>query len=87
MYRTLYSCPILMKLEFSVQVFIKPSSIEFHENPSSESHVVPCGRTDMTKLIVAFRFCERVSGLIHQLVVYLTGNTVPVMKTDHSDGS
>jgi len=32
----------------------------FHENPSSESRVVPCGqteaiRTDMTKLIVPFR--------------------------------
>ena len=33
--------------------------IKFHENPSSESSIVPCGhtdeRTDMTKLIVAFR--------------------------------
>jgi hypothetical protein len=44
-----------MKLEFSQQVFEKPSTIKFHENPSSGSRVVPCGRTDMTKLIVAFR--------------------------------
>jgi len=33
--------------------------MKFHENPSSESRVVPCGptdrRTDITKLIVAFR--------------------------------
>jgi len=27
----------------------------FHENPFSESRVVPCGRTDMTKLIDPFR--------------------------------
>ena len=26
----------------------------FHENPSSGSRVVPCGQTNMTKLIVAF---------------------------------
>jgi len=29
--------------------------MKFHENPSSGSLVVPCGRTDMTKLVVAFR--------------------------------
>jgi len=35
-----------MKLEFSRQVFEKKSNIKFHENPSSGSQVVPCGRTD-----------------------------------------
>jgi len=30
-------------------------NIKFHENPSSESRVFPCGQTDMTKHIVAFR--------------------------------
>jgi len=44
-----------MKLEFSRQIFEKFSSIKFHENPSSESRVVPCGRTNITKHIVAFR--------------------------------
>jgi len=34
--------------------FRKKSNIKFHENPSSGSRVVPCGRMDMTKLIVAF---------------------------------
>jgi len=29
--------------------------LKFYENSSSASRVVPCGRTDMTKLIVAFR--------------------------------
>jgi len=43
-----------MKLEFSQQIFEKYSNILFHENPSSGTQVVPCGQTDMTKLIVAF---------------------------------
>jgi hypothetical protein len=48
-----------MKLEFSQQIFEKYSNINFHENLSSGNRVVPCGqkdgRTDMTKLIAAFR--------------------------------
>jgi len=35
-----------MKLEFFRQIFEKYSNIKFHENPSSESRVVPCGQTD-----------------------------------------
>jgi len=41
-----HSCQILMKLEFSRQIFEKYSNIKFHENPSSGSRVVQCGRTD-----------------------------------------
>ena len=51
-----------MKLEYSLENFEKKNStnIKFHENPSCGSRIVLCGRTDMTKLIVAFRnFCER----------------------------
>jgi len=48
-----------MKLEFSQHILEKCSIIKFHENPSSGSRVVPRvqtdGRTEMTKLIVAFR--------------------------------
>jgi hypothetical protein len=44
----------LMNHEFSRQIFKKYSNNKFHENPSSGSRVVPCGRTDMN-LIVAFR--------------------------------
>jgi hypothetical protein len=45
-----------MKLEFFRQIFEKSSNTKFHENPSSGSRVVQCGRTDMMKLIVvAFR--------------------------------
>jgi hypothetical protein len=35
-----------MKLELSRQILEKSSDITFHENPSSESRVVPFGRTD-----------------------------------------
>jgi hypothetical protein len=35
--------------------FQKIPNITFHKNLSSGGRVVPCGRTDMTKLIVAFR--------------------------------
>jgi len=53
-----------MKLEHSRQFLTKYTNNKFHENPSSESQVVPCGqtdrRTDMTKRIVALRnFCQR----------------------------
>jgi hypothetical protein len=35
------------------------NNTEFVENPSIGFRVVPCGRTDMMKVIVAFRsFCE-----------------------------
>ena len=44
-----------MKLEYHRKIFEKSSNIKFHENPSSGSRVVPCGRTDITKLIVDFR--------------------------------
>ena len=49
----------LMDLKFSFESVEKYSNIKFHENPSSGSRDVPCGRrggrTDMTKLVVAFR--------------------------------
>jgi len=52
-----------MRPELSKQIFEKFSKTKFHENPSSRSPVVPCGRTvggtdgqtDMTKFIDAFR--------------------------------
>ena len=40
---TRYACPILIYFNFLV-IFSK--NIKFHENPSSGSRVVPCGRTD-----------------------------------------
>jgi hypothetical protein len=49
-----------MKHAFSRQVFESSSNIKFRQNPSSDSRVVPSGRTDgrqkdMMKLTVAFR--------------------------------
>jgi len=44
-----------MKSEFSGQNFEKYRNTKLHENPCIGSRVVPCGRTDMTKLLVAFR--------------------------------
>jgi len=46
---------VRFQLEFSRQFFEKYSNIKFHENPFGGSRVVPCGPTDMMKLIVAFR--------------------------------
>ena len=44
-----------MKSEFSRHISEKYLNIKFHENPSSGSRVVPCGKTDMKRLTVAFR--------------------------------
>ena len=52
MYRTHYSCQILIKLEFSWQSFKKYLNTKFHDNPFSGSQGVPCRQTDMTKLII-----------------------------------
>jgi len=49
----------MSKLKISEQTFEKFSNMKFHENPSSESRVVTCGRkdrrTDTTELLVASR--------------------------------
>ena len=56
----LLSCSIRGKTEFSTQVFsilLPPYNTKCNENPSRESRVVPCGRTDATMLKVALRNC------------------------------
>jgi hypothetical protein len=54
-----YSCPILMKPEFSRNILKKCTNIKFYANPFTGNLVVSCGRTDgptdMMKLTVAFR--------------------------------
>ena len=47
--KCLYSSDALIKLEFCRHTFEKYSNIKFHENPSSGSRVVPCGRKDGRK--------------------------------------
>jgi len=57
-----YSCPILLKLEFSRQILEKFANIKLRQNPSNGSRVLSSGQTDgrkdrhtdMTKLIIAF---------------------------------
>jgi hypothetical protein len=54
---------MLMKLEFSKQIFEKSSNLKCHENPSSGSPVVAWGRaggrtdrqTEITEIKIAFR--------------------------------
>jgi len=48
-----YSCPILIKLEFSIQIFTKYSYIKLNENPLEPSCSMHTHR-DMTKPTVAF---------------------------------
>jgi len=48
------SCLILMKLEFSRQIFETYPNVTPHENPSSGSPVTPCGQTDTMQLTVPF---------------------------------
>ena len=50
-----YFCRILMKFKFSGHFFENVSNIKFNQSAYSGSRVVPCGQTDVTKLIVAFR--------------------------------
>jgi hypothetical protein len=60
MQSTRYSCPNLMKLEFSGRIFEKYADVKGNENPSIGCRVVPFGPTDrqadgdMTKITVAF---------------------------------
>jgi hypothetical protein len=62
------------------------SNIKFHQNPSSGSRVVPYGRTDMKKPIVAFRNFAKVLEicnlqLIHWVIMFLNDCEVP--EKDH----
>jgi len=41
-----YSSQILMKFEFSRQIFDKSSNFKLNKNSTSGSRVAPCGRTD-----------------------------------------
>jgi hypothetical protein len=53
MYSIRCPCQVLMKLEFSVQIFEKYSNNQFYENPSSGCRVVPSGQKDGQ--VIAFR--------------------------------
>ena len=59
-YSTRYFWQILIRLDCSRQIFEKCPDIQLHENPSTGSWVVPCGRTDgHDKATIRFSlFCE-----------------------------
>jgi hypothetical protein len=71
MQSTRYLCEILMKLEFSRQVFEECSDIKFHENLSRGSRVIACGRTDEANS--SDRQCAADS--LHVVTVQNTGRT------------
>jgi hypothetical protein len=54
LWSTSYSCQILIKLEFSVQISEKYSGINFMKLRPVVAEFRADGQTDMTKLIVAF---------------------------------
>ena len=52
---------MLIKIEYSRCILEKYSNNKFHESPCNGSRVVPCGRTDVTKLAVTFRHFAKAS--------------------------
>jgi len=73
LYRSSCTTPVifLMKLEFPRQIFRKSSDIKFHDNPSSGSSVVPCGRTQgLTDLISFFYVIASIIYLFIYLFIY-----------------
>jgi hypothetical protein len=45
----LFLFQILTKLEFSLQILVKPSNVKFHEHPKDGNRFFPCGRTEKKK--------------------------------------
>jgi hypothetical protein len=83
MYSTRCSRQILIILEFSQQIFGKYSNIQFHENLSSDSRVVSCGRKDgqMIKLTLAFfNFTIAYQKASVTVVVRISGDAWGLMK-------
>jgi len=83
-----YSYQIKMKTEFSGQIFEKSSNSM--KNLSSGSRVVPCGQTDMTKLIIALcnfgndpkivKFFA--TGYIHDFMYFLQQSVLIITETE-----
>jgi len=63
---------VRFQFEFSRQFFEKYANIKFHENPFGWSRVVPCGQTDMTKLVVAFRNFTKGPNKVDSISTFVT---------------
>jgi hypothetical protein len=50
-----YSSQIVMEAELFRRIFKEYSNVKFQEHPSSGGRVAPCGQTDTTRVIIAFR--------------------------------
>ena len=46
MYSALYCSQTLVRIEYSLYIFEKSTSIKFYENPPNGSRDVPCGQAD-----------------------------------------
>jgi hypothetical protein len=79
-YRSACKVPVILfrfqrNLNFSWQIFEKYSQTKFHENPSSESWVVPCAWTDRHEANSHFsHFCERIYRMSAKVLVHLCKN-------------
>jgi hypothetical protein len=69
-----FSCHILIQFKSSRQIFEKYTNIKFHENPSTGSRVVACGRTDMTNLIAAFNSFAKAPKSLFLCVIFFLPN-------------
>jgi len=72
-----YFCRVLMKLEFSRQIFEKYSNLKFHENPFSVNRVVPFGWKDRQNVEANSRFsqfCERALNMLYRWSRYIFRN-------------
>jgi len=74
----------LYKTQFFRNIFAKYSIIKFHENPFSDSRVIPCGLSDwerdVTKLTVAFRNSANAPKNLSSLVI---GNNIATGFSDY----
>ena len=68
-----------MKPEFSRHIFEMCSDIKFHKNPLRGSRV-PCGRTDVTMLVVAFRNFVNAHKNLRELLLYYKVRSIALLR-------
>ena len=83
-----YSYNIIMKHIFSRKNFETYLNIKYYENLSSGSRVPPCGRTDITRLKVAFHnyanapkfseFCSDGGFFVFAVILIINRHYLPI---------